>query len=884
MLSENEFLIGLGGVGGRTLLAVSREWDERKDDIRQTLMVDGRSFEYLYIDTDSRLLHDCRYHHSCGRIESSRFICLHTELSSPQRDKISPWLSTLNPQFQQASWSDLCGTEDFRRVGHMIFENNAASIQSAILLHCRNFDDVNFRIFCSLGEGPGSGGLINLLTLLHTISQEHQGRAHIFVYAFLGGKGCGPQHCSFFENEYAALRDLNALMVGRHQHHSAPSADATETAHDGGPIIERVYLSSESASYYPDLQARIEAVATACVDMMLYCGNRDAHNGVEVQRKKQSNRQKKAPNTAPGTDDENSLLSRRFAAVASRRWYIPKEEIKDYLKAFISHKLLEVILNGTPLPAGVKRRDIPQLPASSFDIQHSAAYAALRQKQEELATPLANTLQDIQRLGKYHAETLEEIRIVSDSIVEKIRGLAEKRSMADIFAPTYQQDLLSFYKKHLKAPLSSPLPEDGRPTEIWGLKDILRFLHQNEQVIAEQLNAALSVFDEEPEADDTIVSRMQSREQEWKKPGFWTKFFTKKCEKLMAAQAEDARKRIYGACHSLSSVIFTERNMSIVSTLRRLISSLESAIRHLEHTSCRAGLYAEEIQIALEANTDRHFFTCSTDFLAFRREHQQEMFTSILQHSVPDDFLTWFTENDEPKAARPASPWMRDLESVIEYEMEKRTPASMLLNKIMRFVETTSTEACSQICRHEMVQKALNTRLLDFLEWGTFYDAIMNFSRGGRYYDVDLLREKIGRFVDGIRCPILLDGAYQLPPHLQDSRMTRLYIGLPRKGGTPSFRNDILACLQERLRQRFNVPYEQMDLYLHDSDDIRVAYTPCDFRAGDADVVKEIAAIYQQSALAENGEARLFLADIDDDDTGLAAKSRPVLVPPPPTR
>lgn len=811
MLSESEFLIGLGGVGGRTLQAILRECDERQEELRPAPWGPDKLFDYLYIDTYNELSRHSSHYHSRGRshsMEGIHFHALNTEHPSAQREQISAQLAPLKHtlSFRLGKEQDIC-----------------------------------FRIFCSLGGKTGSGGLIELLTLLHTISRERHCRAHLFVYAFITGKDTGMGRGPFYENEYAVLRDLNALMIGQAPPHSATSVDAAGTEHDSGPVVERVYLSTELAEGYPSLSEQIVAVAKAFVEMMLYRQGRASNGIVDIRRNKQPNRQKKAPNPAPCVDGEQSLYSRRFAALSSRRWYIPKKEIQDYLKASLSHKLLGFILHGTPLPEGVRERDIPQLTASSFDIQHSATYAAFRDKQEEFAVPLTNVLHAIQRIGKYDVEALEKIHIVSDDIVETISGLAETRSLADFFAPTYQQDLRTFYQNHLKAPLSSPLPKDCCPTEIWGLEDILRFLRQNEHIIAEQLNAALAVCHEETEADDAIVSRMRSREQDRKTLGFWTKHFTQKAATMLAAQAEDARKRIQRAGRDLCKVIFTERSRNIAGSLHRLIADLDDAIRILKEEYSRTGHDAERLPYLFNG-TRFHFFTYRENLLSFLQEQLQEKTSTLLQHPVPDNILTWLTEND--KDACP--------------------PAAMLHEKILRLTEKISADACSQICQHRGVKTLLDAKLLDLLSCRETIREALRLLGFPSPDDDAFPHKEISQFVDGIRSPLRLAGAYALPPHLQDSQMTRLSIGMPRKGGTPQFRDMFLAALQEMLHQRFQVPYEQMESYLHDSDDIRVLYTPCDFRAGDADVVKEIADICQRSAHAENG---------------LAAKNRPALVP-----
>lgn len=832
MLSDSEILIGLGGVGGRTLQAILCECDERQEDFRQETWVPDKTFEYFYIDKYNELSLYGSPHRSRRRrdwIEGIHFHELNTEHPSAQREQISAQLSLL-----KHTLSFRLGKEQ----------------------------DVCFRIFCSLGGKTGSGGLIELLTLLHTISRERHCRAHLFVYAFITGKDTGMGWGPFYENEYAVLRDLNALMIGQAPPHSATSEDAAGTEHDSGPVVERVYLSTELAEGHPSLSEQIVAVAKAFVEMMLYRQGRASNGIVDIRRNKQPNRQKKAPTPAPHEEGEQSLYSRRFAALSSRRWYIPKKEIQDYLKASLSHKILGFILHGTPLPEGVRERDIPQLTASSFDIQHSATYAAFREKQEEFAVPLTNVLHAIQRIGKYDVEALEKIHIVSDDIVETISGLAETRSLADFFAPTYQQDLRAFYKNHLKAPLSSPLPEACCPTEIWGLEDILRFLRQNEHIIAEQLNAALAVCHEETEADDAIVSRMRSREQEWKTLGFWTKHFTQKAATMLAAQAEDARKRIQRAGRDLCKVIFTERSRNIAGSLHRLISDLQENISYLTELSYNTARNAEIIQMELEAQGNAFtFFTCPTTTLEPLRKALHEKLTSGLQHPIPDDLLTWFTENDENEENHPI-PWR-----IFDHESVRREPPhdTELWMKILSFTEKISTEACSRICQETPLKEILDTTLLDFLAGRTIYNAAMNFIGGWRC-DADIFPHKeISQFVHGICGPISLDNTYALPPHLQDSQLTRLSIGMPREGGTPNFRKDVLAALQDMLHWRFQVPYEQMESYLHDSDDIRVVYTPCDFCAGDADVVKEIADICQRSAHAENG---------------LAAKDCPALVPP----
>lgn len=819
-MSSKELIIGLGGVGGQAIHDIRRELQTRMRYIEE-----GTLFRFLYLDRDADAIDRATH----TELRQSECILLHTEETTCEQ-----------AAHQHGGLRDLrhrlaCQKHQISSSIHEIFaEFRKYGIPD---------DELNIHIFCSPGGITGSGYLIDLITLLHGTGKDMGLGLNIEVYCFVAGsKEHSAPHISFSVNEYTTLRDLNALMTGQYHPDESTGESADELP---DTAIRRVFLSSDfDLPQHCDLRQQVAATVGGFLNMVERCRHQPIPN-----RGKHSDSKLIQSVPQEGTEGK-PRLSRRFAAISSRHWVLPKEEIREYLKVSLESEFMRFLLHGTPLPAGGEQREIPQLTAASFDLRASAAYAALRRQQEELSAPLTHTLQDLLSLGKYDEGALEKLRSVSDTIVESIRAGAEKPTLEATFESACRQDLLTFFKKHLKGVLAHPLPAECCPHECWGLNDILRFLRCHEQLLTEQFCTILSVANGETEADADLVSRMQMREKEWRELGFMARLFTKKREKMLSAQVEDAEKRIGGAYRDLCNIIRDSVSSTIQGRLHQLMSELRVIIRTLQEKRVAKEGKARELEWELTAGGNGvNSYALPEGSIPFLKKQLRETTVTPSPQRIFGAFASWLTEDSEKGGG----------------------PLTALPEKILRYVDELAQEAQTQLCQEKPIKTFLDMQLLDYLSSGaSAIESAKLLGEGWLTSGLDYFpRREISAFVERIHCPLNLGYGDKLPPQLRTSPTARLSILLPRQGSFSPFREGLLELLKDKLHERFQVPHEHMDAYLHDADEIRVVYTPCGFSATEAVVVKHLHAIYQELS------APLF-TDNANDKAVTASETRPV--------
>lgn len=826
-MSSKELIIGLGGVGGQAIHDIRRELQTRMRYIEE-----GTLFRFLYLDRDAdaidRATHTELRQSECIRLHTEETTC---EQAAHQHGGLRDLRHRLACQKHQISSSIHEIFAEFRKYG----------IPD---------DELNIHIFCSPGGITGSGYLIDLITLLHGTGKDMGLGLNIDVYCFVAGsKEHSAPHISFSVNEYTTLRDLNALMTGQYHPDESTGESADELP---DTAIRRVYLSSDMDLPQPcDLRQQVASVVRGFLNMAEQSRHQPLPNkGKQFPRKLNQDIPREGSDGAP-------LLSRRFAAISSRRWFLPKKEIQEFLHVSIESKLLGCLLHGSPLPTEVEQREIPHLTAASFDIRDTAAYAALCRQQKEFAAPLTHALQDLLRLGKYDAGALEKLRGVSDTIVETIRAGAEKPTLEATFESACRQDLLTFFKKHFKGMLTPALPTEDCPPEIWGLHDILRFIRCHEQLLSEQLSTLLSVADSETEADADIVRRMQTREKEWSKLGFMARLFTKKREKMLTAQAADAGKRLKGAYRELCNTFRDSVCLAVKGRLHQLMTDLHDSIRVLQEKRDTMEEMARALEWELTAGGNGvNCYALPKGSIPFLNKQLRETPISPSPQRIFDTFSSWLTE-DTGKGGN---------------------PLAALPERLLRYVDETVQEAQTRICQEKRLKTFLDMQLLDYLSSGaSAIESAKLLGEGWLTSGLDYFpRREISAFVERIHCPLNLGYGDKLPPQLRTSPTAQLSILLPRQGAFPQFRQDFLGQLKDQLHGRFQVPHEHMDAYLHDADEIRVVYTPCGFSATEAVVVKHLHAIYQHSALTEREISAPLFTDNANDKTVTASETRPV--------
>lgn len=233
------------------------------------------------------------------------------------------------------------GAQQRRRYGRALFAANAegpAGVHSSVVHAMQRLNTVNaenecvISVFCSLAGGTGSGGIVDLITLLR--QQYPSGGYPINLYVYLAdANGVNPEDVQgyFYENQYAALRDLNALSTGLMQPHmltvmgNSPYLPGERCKVDSP--LDAIIISSNttSANVAISIDAQIRRVAEWVVDRAAVTSNTSDPAILKIATGEDfSTNTHGEPN-----DTSDVFLERayRFASLGAAKWEAPVNQL-----------------------------------------------------------------------------------------------------------------------------------------------------------------------------------------------------------------------------------------------------------------------------------------------------------------------------------------------------------------------------------------------------------------------------------------------------------------------------------------------------------------------------------------------------------------------------
>lgn len=872
---KNEFIIGLGGVGGRAIQAFRRTCVMRKDDTRQ-LEENGGRFQFLYIDSNDDIIGGAGW-----EIYGEDISLLPTDIIKlkegnripsisqiAEQENIAPWIGKLSEHFSkrargnsQSTDTQLQGLEgagQLRRFGRALFARHSAGIRNVISSKIADLKNgrestINFRIFCTLGGGTGSGSVIDMITMIRSMGKAGDFEPKIYVYPFIAGNGAEASNAgSFYENEYATLRDLNALMTGRYHPYVVgreAGANQGNDFEDDNKPIQQVFLSSEVAPGSPDLKQQVDYMAKACFDAIVYtCGKSDEPNCLKALSGEDL-----VDVTSGEPGDGTTLRSYRFSAFGARRWCVPTAQIKELLKYDTAKRVMEGWLNGAPLAKGMEHRDMSVLLQTSFDLKHGAVFAALAQKTEELMVPLQNALESIKKNNQRDPEVLENLHAISDSIVSSTRSLMGDGLVLAKLEPCYEEDAEAIFK-NIQNGIDRVITWKAAIGDAWGLLDVQKFLGLFMQQISRWPAELLSGAIPDAEHDAAIVRNMKAREEEWRKLGFLTIHLTHLDESMIAWQADDATTRITEAYMSFRKLIIENLCERVASKMTGLKARVDSAVRDLQGKIQSVNSKISKYETDLARNTSGTF----GDLYEYDAENLKKLREAMRAQARPLQEVMASTYSPE---------WAHNVGSLTDYTSAKLDTLCHVVES--RLVYTTSEDMHNRACQNGDLQKVLVSSIIDRLAQIAGPEQSLWRER---------LRGRIQAFLKDIGSSISMSDTGTGLRSPQVSPQAAIVFGFP-----PSSANaQLCQWLQEELLRNIPNSYAVMqgrtDTYCHNSDhEIRVLYVPYWFPARFATVVKNVYEKYVKTSQSEEGPVKTYFANIDDNDNGLDSKTRPAL-------
>ncbi len=889
-MAKNQLIIGLGGVGGRSIAAFRKAVVTHEADYKVLKDEKGCRFEYLYIDSNHDILNSNIWEVYGRSVELGESDCVmlkdggstNSIKEISRQENIAPWIGELADHFAKRTGkkkrddgsldSELFGLDgagQLRRYGRVLFAMHSqvirVSLQSKIENLTHEDSEIDVRIFCTLGGGTGSGSIIDMVTLIQSLADDSGHTYHTFIYPFIAGLATDAQDTgSFYQNEYASLRDLNALMVGKYHPYIAGvvghNVGDNYYHKKGNHPVHAIYISTEMSQSQGsiNLETQIDFMAKACFDTIMYsmlykkpeCLK--ALSGEDLVQ------------VTPGEPADDPLRSYRFSALGSKRWCIPTDKIKDLLKYEYELRVLNSWRKGSPLPDGVDERDIGKV-SIDFNPKFGKTWEAIERYCNEVKKRLEDERKSIERNAKRGADTLRTLGKICGECVEKISkelsGSADVRLVIQRCAQEDAADMLT----RLKEKMDDLFKWDGGALDTaWGIEDIRRYLERYKDGIKSWKRVLTgSMDDRDIEARQGEISdTMERREEQWEKIGFLTIHLTNKDELMIDSQ--------FGDCiHSVDLALlpFQRRLLQILidealNRVTALCSRVMTAEKEIADARTDVNKWIQKLESDISSNTTNH--SNVSDQFELDKENLD---------AFRDEIKKLDGVHAEEMANKYSPEWKRIVGSFDKYGIN--TVKKVLARLNQKFYD--SSEILHRKAREN------NGTLKDVL-LASIFDRLIQLAgtepgQNYEYWDA-ALKDKVKKFVGDLRCSTDVDGKGKgglTSP--QQSPCKAIVFGFPKGAGAPDgFVRWLKQKLEKELPPKYRPMQNRMDFFEHNTDgEIRVLYMPYWFPARFAPVIAKIYERYRETAKRPNERVKIYFANIDEKDYGLTSETRPSL-------
>ncbi|MBR5194913.1 MAG: hypothetical protein IKW48_02085 [Akkermansia sp.] len=358
--------IGLGGVGARVLCEIRKQIFTRRLEQMSTPHQENACLEaeFLSIDSSPDIWENQSMWEFRGRDFSLRpdeKCLLDTAGIDYKSPRVTPWLFSSDPEIAEAQRAALNsidrlvpGSMQRRRYGRLLFAANVDKVQEAIVKtfsraelngyynhHDNSCSQANgcghaVHVFCTLGGGTGSGGIVDLISTLY---MHHT--SNINLHVFLSDeRGVSPSadFGFIYANQYAALRDLDNLASTIFRPHDITDnqngSQARERIRLAASPVRSIFISSNinGACHMVPLPEQIKRTASWVLSSNSIC---DGCADPVLRRVMMHHPQ----DYSRGEPDDllNSFVARsyHFASIGAARWCAPVAELTDMLSTSI---------------------------------------------------------------------------------------------------------------------------------------------------------------------------------------------------------------------------------------------------------------------------------------------------------------------------------------------------------------------------------------------------------------------------------------------------------------------------------------------------------------------------------------------------------------------
>jgi hypothetical protein len=661
---KNHLFIGLGGQGGRSIAELRKVIEQRHKDAAQ-LKDRKLKWEYLSIDSSSDVWNASKSWKYFGKDVS---LADRQKLSLDRlsqagglsiRPDISPWIGETSVVDGYLTKNHrIEGANQRRRFGRLLFANNADEIRRACekqvsLLTESSDNQCWLHVFASLAGGTGSGGIVDLITSLRTQfpNGDTENGFPIFVYLFVThNEGAASDVGYFYQNQYAALRDLNALICGRLRPNLLGSEHGGAVFEQGDPITNLSLFSSlNSRNVNLSLDNQIRIAAESCFERI----HSFATGGLSPHCQKAITGQDIVA-SFPGEPVKQPERSYRFASSGMRRWEVPSEKITEALSLDLAVSSMNQMLFQNWQDIGGFSDIAIELPEHRLIALRSSLTAIVSKRM------LASSKDSLCLNLRKELDKIEKGVLNSDGEQKTLDTLEGK--FTEYFNASFQGSGINSYLTNLAANRKSVLKElmtevDASLTRTWNDVTAPIGLNQIPQVLSSlglTLREQILTGQDNSTHKNRLATRLIARKQEWPKLTRLSSLFGKR-DALLKAHAKDLQSEMTFQLLDLCHAQDVEFQKDFLGEIEKLSSAYLVASRTIHELKSDASSERDEIfgELYNMQNVDganRYEFEIPAlerfrDELQKNKIHQEQAAFAMRSKVVPDGMkLTRFQD------------------------------------------------------------------------------------------------------------------------------------------------------------------------------------------------------------------------------------------------
>lgn len=560
----NHVFIGLGGTGGRILYAVRRAICQQYPGAGGEPCVkkeDGTFGEpearvgFLYLDShpdDLNMPHAClgepitiapkwRLLIRDGRLAD--LIQNQTELPN-----ITSWLGDRRRlQGVLGGGGNTPGAQQLRRIGRFLFANHVVSFRNRVKDLVREVcggaqNEAHFHLCGTLAGGTGGGSIVDAAVQLRRLYPDTD-KFKIYVYTLITADNAGQRDAGwFYPNQYAALKELNALASGVYRPHDL-AGNGERVAVDA-PIAACVLVSNIN-------NANIRSADVADQEQLtgdwLFQRAIGTQGNIPAGFDKAWTLEDLIENN-PGEDrlpDEGGLsggairsgeYSRtyRFSTIGIKRWAIPEQEIREKLVFTLGERAILQMLYANWVPqqgfadiSASRTAPTGWLPTgnnTAWELTDDQLCLNLQDKQNKFRD-------DWQRFGEMIATRLRDQEKNRRESWLALATTEFDRFRDSGFRDTGTQAFFAAWTKNIEQRIASILTTiEADLLGHWragncGLRDIEQWLGEIEWDLDVRHKGLSVIAGRHQESLTSQEARLERLRQQWKKPGWLTRLW-----------------------------------------------------------------------------------------------------------------------------------------------------------------------------------------------------------------------------------------------------------------------------------------------------------------------------------------------------------------------